>query len=87
MRRRAAVSIELGRLSDREIANRVITATRRRAASPGIETAGTDLYWQCLLVAAALLAIGIAFMQERVELWLYTVGAGAALAIVWTVTR
>ena len=78
---------ELGRLSDREIANRVISATRRRTGSAGVETAGTDLYWQCLLVAAALLVIGIVFMQERIELWLYAIGAGATLFVLWSVTR
>jgi hypothetical protein len=26
-------------------------------------------------------------MHERAELWLYTFGAGAALFMVWTVTR
>jgi hypothetical protein len=79
--------LELGRLSDREIANRVISATRRRAGSAGIETAATDLYWQFLLAAAIFLALGVVFMQERAELWLYTAGAGAALFVVWTATR
>ena len=79
--------LELGRLSDREIANRVISATRRRAGSAGIETAATDLYWQFLLAAAIFLALGVVFMQERAELWLYTVGAAATLFVVWTATR
>jgi hypothetical protein len=79
--------LELGRVSDREIANRVITATRRRAGSAGVETEGTDLYWECLLVAAALLAAGVVFMQERAELWLYAMAAGATLFVVWSVTR
>jgi hypothetical protein len=78
---------ELGRLSDREIANRVITATRRRAASAGMESTATDLYWQCLLGAAVFLAVGVFFMQERTELWLHALAAGAALFMVWRLTR
>jgi len=77
---------ELGRQSDREIANRIISATRRRAGPIGVETTGQDLYWQFLLVAAGLLVLGVVFMQEQAELWLYTLGAGAALFMVWTVT-
>jgi Ca-activated chloride channel family protein len=79
--------LELGRESDREIANRIINAARRRAGSAGIETAERELYWQLLFAAAALLAVGVVFMQERSELWLYAAGASAALALVWSVTR
>ena len=79
--------LELGRQSDRDIANRIISTTRRRAGSLGVEATGRDLYWQCLLLAAGLLVGGVVFMQERIELWLYTLGAGAALFTVWTVTR
>jgi Ca-activated chloride channel family protein len=79
--------LELGRQSDRDIANRIISAARRRAGSIGVESTGRDLYWQCLLVAAGLLVLGVLFMQEQTELWLYTLGAGAALFMVWTVTR
>jgi Ca-activated chloride channel family protein len=77
---------ELGRQSDRDIANRVINSARRRAGSLGIESTSRDLYWQCLLAAAFLLAIGVVFLQERAELWLYTLGTGAALFVIWTVT-
>jgi hypothetical protein len=38
-------------------------------------------------VAAALLGLGVVFMQERAELWLYTAGAAGALFVLWTVTR
>ena len=78
---------ELGREGDREIANRVIDAARRRAGSLGIEAGARELYWQCLFAAACLLAIGVIFMQERMELWLWTAGAGAALVLIWTATR
>ena len=45
------------------------------------------MYWQFLLLAAGLLVFGVVFMQEQAELWLYTLGAGAALFMVWTVTQ
>jgi Ca-activated chloride channel homolog len=78
---------ELDRESDREIANRVIGAARRRAGSLGVESSARDLYWQCLLAAACLLAAGVVFVQERAELWLFAVGAGTTLLLVWSVTR
>jgi Ca-activated chloride channel family protein len=78
---------ELDREGDREIANRIIDAARRRAGSRGLQEEGEELYWRCLAAAAAVLALGVVFLQERVELWLQTAGAGAALIIVWVLTR
>jgi von Willebrand factor type A domain len=79
--------LELDREGDREIANRIIDATRRRAGSRGLEVANEELYWRCLLAAAGFMCLGLLFLQERVELWLQAVGAVAALAFVWTLTR
>jgi len=79
--------LELDREGDREIANTIIDATRRRAGSRGLEVANEELYWRLLLLAAALVGVGLIFLQERIELWLQAVGAGAALAFVWTLTR
>jgi hypothetical protein len=79
--------LELDREGDREIANRIIDAARKRAGSRGLQEESDELYWRCLVVAAALLCVGILFLQERVELWLQTGGALAALAIVWALTR
>ena len=79
--------LELDREGDRDIANRIINAARRRAGLAGMESSTRDLYWQFLFAAACLVAIGVAFMQERAELWLFTLGTSAALFIVWTVTR
>ena len=76
--------LELDREGDREISNRIIDATRRRAGSRGLEVANEELYWRLLLAAAAFGAVGLLFLQERVELWLQAAGAGAALALVWT---
>jgi hypothetical protein len=33
------------------------------------------------------MAIGLLFLQERIELWLQGAGAAVALAVVWTLTR
>jgi Ca-activated chloride channel family protein len=79
--------LELDREGDREIANRIIDSARRRAGSRGLEVANEELYWRFLLLAAGLMSVGLLFLQERVELWLQAAGAGAALALVWTLTR
>jgi Ca-activated chloride channel homolog len=79
--------LELDREGDREIANRIIDAARRRAGSRGLQVGAEELYWRLLLAAAAFLAIGLLFLQERTELVLQAAGAGAALALVWSLTR
>ena len=78
---------ELDRDGDREIANQIIDAARRRAGSRGLQAENDELYWRCLVAAGALLAVGVLFLQERIELWLQTAGAAAALAVVWVLTR
>ena len=79
--------LELDREGDREIANKIIDAARRRAGSRGLEVSNEELYWRFLLAAAVLMAIGLLFLQERVELWLQAAGAVVALTLVWTLTR
>jgi Ca-activated chloride channel family protein len=79
--------LELDREGDREIANRVIDAARKRAGSRGLEVASEELYWRCLAAAAILMCLGLFFLQERIELWLQAASAGAALFFVWTLTR
>src|SRR5262249_12034668 len=79
--------LELDREGDREIANQIIDAARKRAGSRGLEVAGEELYWRCLALAAALLCVGLLFLQEKVELWLQAGSAAAALFLVWTLTR
>jgi len=78
---------ELDREDDREISNRIIDAARRRGGSNEVESGKQDLYWQCLLAATCFIGAGVLFLQERAELWLYSVGAVTTLFIVWTVTR
>jgi Ca-activated chloride channel family protein len=78
---------ELDREGDREIANSIIDAARKRAGSRGLQVGSEELYWRCLSAAAVLLAVGLLFLQERTELLLQAAGAGAALALVWTLTR
>jgi Ca-activated chloride channel family protein len=79
--------LELDREGDREISNRIIDATRRRAGSRGLEVATEELYWRFLLAAAVFMTVGLLFLQERAELWLQAAGASVALALVWTLTR
>ena len=79
--------LELDREGDREISNRIIDSARRRAGSRGLEVANEELYWRFLLAAAALMSVGLLFLQERIELWLQAAGAAVALTLVWMLTR
>ena len=79
--------MELDRDGDREIANRIIDAARKRAGSRGVQVGTEELYWRCLAAAIILIGVGLLFMQERIELVLQAAGAGVALALVWTLTR
>jgi hypothetical protein len=72
---------ELGRESDRDIANTIIDATRRRAQSGDIEETTRDLYWSALLVAAGLLGLGVLFLRDRASLALQLTAAVAALVV------
>ena len=79
--------LELDRDGDRDIANRIIDAARKRAGSRGLQVESDELYWRFLLAAAGFLCLGLLFLQERVELLLHAAGAGLALFFVWTLTR
>jgi Ca-activated chloride channel family protein len=79
--------LELDREGDREIANRIIDAARRRSGSRGVQVENEELYWRCLLAAAIFIGVGLLFLQERTELWLQAAGASVALAFLWTLTR
>jgi Ca-activated chloride channel homolog len=68
--------------SDREIASTIINTARARAGSRGVEERTDDLYWQFLLLAAALLLAGVLFVRDPAELWIHIAGSGAVLLIV-----
>lgn len=72
---------ELDRESDRDIANAIIDATRRRAQSGNVEQSTRDLYWPLLLVAAAFVGLGVLFMRDRPSLALQLVAGTIALVI------
>jgi hypothetical protein len=72
---------ELGRESDRDIANAVIEATRRRAQTGEMEETLRDLYWSTLLLAAAFLALGVLFLRDRASLGLQMAAALVALIV------
>ena len=78
---------ELDRETDREIANEIIEATRRRAGFQSLEEGIEPLYWRCLLIAAAFICLGGLFLHERAELWLQAAGAGAVFFIITSLTR
>src|SRR5438067_11946785 len=51
--------LELDREGDREIANKVIDAARRRSGSRGLQLESEELYWRCLGAAALLMCFGL----------------------------
>jgi Ca-activated chloride channel family protein len=72
---------ELNRDSDREIANAIISATRRRAEAGDVQEATEDLYWSALLLAAGLVAVGVFFLRDRASLVLQLAAAAAVLVV------
>lgn len=75
---------ELDRDSDRDIANAIIDATRRRAQSGKIEESTRDLYWSALLIAAGFLGLGVVFLRDRASL---TLQLGAAAVVLLVLAR
>ncbi len=73
---------ELDREGDREIATTIIDATRRLGAAADLEETTEELYWQMLLLAAALAGTGILFLRERVQLVMQLGAVGAALFLI-----
>ena len=76
---------ELDAQTDREIANTIIDATRRRAGTLGIQEGTQELYWNFLLGAGVFLALGVLFLRDRVALALQLGAAVAVLVFVTTV--
>jgi hypothetical protein len=72
---------ELDRESDRDIANSIIDATRRRADTADVEQTVRELYWSALLIAAAFLGLGVLFVRDRASLVLQIAAAMAALVV------
>jgi hypothetical protein len=72
---------ELDRDSDRDIANAIIDANRRRAASGDVEETTRELYWSALLVAAACLGLGVLFLRDRASLALQIAAALVVLVV------
>ena len=72
---------ELDRESDRDIANAIIDATRRRAEAGDVTETTRDLYWSALLIAAGFLGLGILFLRDRASLALQLAAAVAALLV------
>ena len=75
---------EMDRESDRDIANAIIDATRRRAQSGEIEESTRDLYWSALLIAAGFLGLGVLFLRDRASLGFQI---AAALVVLVVLTR
>jgi Ca-activated chloride channel family protein len=78
---------DLERDGDRAVATTIVEAARRRAGTRALEESFEELHWYCLLAAAWLFGISLLLLRERAELWLMMIGAGAALAAVWSLIR
>ena len=72
---------EIGRESDRDIANTIIDSTRRRATAGTIDESTRDLYWTALYAAAWLLGVGVLFLRDRASLALGLTAAVATLVM------
>ena len=70
---------ELNRESDREIANAIIDATRRRADAGAVEESTRELYWTALVMAALFLGLGVLFLRDRASLGLQLATAAGVL--------
>jgi hypothetical protein len=75
---------EIDRESDRDIANAIIDAARRRATGGNVEESTRDLYWPALLLAAIFLGAGVLFLRDRASLGLQLV---AAITVLIVLTR
>lgn len=71
---------ELNREGDREIANAIIEATRRRADA-AVDESSRELYWTALFVAALFLGLGAIFLRDRASLALQLIAAAGVLLV------
>jgi hypothetical protein len=77
---------EIGRESDRDIANAIIDATRRRATEGTVDESTRDLYWSALFAAAWLLGFGVLFLRDRASLALQLSAAiGVIVVLTWVI--
>lgn len=78
---------ELDRTPDREIANAIVDAARRRSPGRPLEEVREELYWPFLLLAAGVAGLGMLWLRDRAELWL-GIGVAAATAVtLWPLLR
>jgi Ca-activated chloride channel family protein len=74
---------ELDRDSDRDIANAIIEATRRRAQQGDVEESTRELYWSALLIAAGFVGLGVLFLRDRASLG-FQIAAAVVVLVVLT---
>jgi hypothetical protein len=77
---------EIGRESDRDIANTIIDSTRRRATAGTVDESTRDLYWSALFAAAWLLGLGVLFLRDRASLALQLTAAVAAIVLLSSIS-
>ena len=79
--------MELDREGDRDIANRIIDAARKRAGSRGLKSPPRSSTGVSCSPRPSFMTIGLLFLQEKTELWLQAARRRGALTFVWTLTR
>lgn len=72
---------EIGREPDREVASRIISSVRRRAAGAPREERREDLYWRFLVAAAVILLPAALALRTRTHLLWYAAAAATAVLI------
>jgi Ca-activated chloride channel family protein len=73
--------IELDRDGDRNVANAIVAAGRRRAPAIGMQQVSRDLYWWLLLAAALTAAAGLVFVRHAAEAGVLLAGAVGATVV------
>ena len=73
---------ELDRDGDRQIANSIIDAGKKRAPSLGTTEQFEELYWRFIAVASVFPLIGLLFLRDRSEMVIQTVGVAIVLLAV-----
>jgi Ca-activated chloride channel family protein len=72
---------ELDRGSDVDVANRLISAARRRGATSQTEPVLQDVYWQFLAAAAVCALAAVLFLRDRAALVVQAAAAALTLAV------
>lgn len=69
--------------NDRAIAAAIISTTRRRAGTRGLDSTTRDLHWYCLYAAGLFLCLSVLGLSDRGQLGLLAAASGVTLILFW----